>query len=62
MCNFVSVEATVQPTEVFGSGTAQQRTLCVNLKKEGRGFILNNHVGIDKRGVGWGGIMKDPAP
>lgn len=51
MCNFVGMEATVQPTEVSESSTAQQRTLCVNLKKEGRGFILNNHVGRDEGGL-----------
>lgn len=37
-------------TEVSESSTGQQGTLCVNLKKEGRGFILNNHVGIDEGG------------
>lgn len=51
MCNFVGVEGTVQPTEVSESATAQQQTLCVNLKKEGRGFILNNHVGTDGGGL-----------
>lgn len=48
--NFVGMEATVQPTEVSESSTAQQRTLCVNLKKEGRGFILN-HVVRDEGGL-----------
>lgn len=37
-------------TEVSESSTGQQGALCVNLKKEGRGFILNNHVGIDEGG------------
>lgn len=48
----------MQPAEVFESSAAQQRTLCVNLEKGGRGFILNNHGGIDEGGA----IMKDPAP
>lgn len=36
--------------EVCDCSSEQQRALCVNLEKEGRGFGFNNHVGLEEGG------------
>lgn len=36
--------------EVCDCSTEQQGALCLNLEKEGRGFVLNNHVGLEEGG------------
>lgn len=34
--------------EVCDCSTEQQGALCVNLEKGGRGYVLNNHVGLEE--------------
>lgn len=37
--------------EVCDCSSEQQRALCFNLEKEGSGFGLNNHVGLEEGGL-----------